>query len=285
LKAARDFECKHWLAPVEMLSDADVDAIYVATPIGLHSAHGEDVLLAGKHLWCEKPLAASLDQTNSLLRIARERGLVIAEAFMYLYHPQFGYLQRLAASDRLGPIHSIICRFGIPPLESPGFRLDPAQGGGAFLDVGSYPISAVTSLYPDIEPEVVAAEIAFAPGSRVDTSGRALLRYGGAVSITLEWAINCAYRNEIDLWGANGSVSTERVFSKPADYVPKFRFLDARGAEKFETGTRDNHFLRMLEAFRGLIDDRRAAETERDMIARRGRLVDAIRQFAVRGPS
>ena len=197
---------------------------------------------------------------------------------MYLYHPQFLYLQRLLRSGGLGHIHTISCRFGIPPLDRPGFRIHPELGGGAFLDVGSYPISAVTSLFPDSDPEILWAEINVPPGSPVDCAGRAVLRYDNDVRATLHWGINCAYRNEIDFWGTEGSVLSERVFSKPANYIPRFRFLDLHGSERYESGQAENHFLAMFKSFRSRVDDPVGAERERVLIARRARIVERIRQ-------
>ena len=252
-RIAREVACQDWSEPAPMLADPNVDAVYLSTPIGLHAVQGRTVLLADKHLWCEKPLTEDAEQATALLRLSRERGVTLGEGFMYLYHPQFIYLQAVLHSAKLGHVHSISCRFGIPPLQHPGFRNDPQLGGGAFLDVGSYPISAVTSLFPDSDPDILLAEIVATPGSPIDSSGRAVLRYDNDVVATLEWGINCAYRNEIDVWGNQGSVYSDRVFSKPADYVPRFRFLDLHGNESYASGEAENHFLAMLKSFRSLV--------------------------------
>lgn len=277
-KTAGDAGCKGWRDPAQMLADRAVDAVYVSTPIALHATHGCAVLSAGKHLWCEKPIAASGREANTLLVLSRERGVTIGEGFMYLYHPQFARLREVLKSGLLGSLRTVSCRFGIPPLERPGFRNDPALGGGAFLDVGSYPISALISLFPDSNSEVLFAEIVTAPGSGVDTAGRAVLRLENGVCAVLEWGINCAYRSEIDLWGQEGSVSSERVFSKPPDYAPTFRFRGLRGGDTTETGQPANHFLAMIQTFRDFVHNRDNAERERDQIARRVALIDAIRE-------
>jgi NDP-hexose-3-ketoreductase len=276
-EARAQFGGMSWGTPDAMLADAGVDAVYVATPIALHAAHGEAVLRAGKHLWSEKPIVTRAAEADAFMALARPRQLVVAEAFMYLYHPQFRYIRDVLDSGRLGRIGSVVCRFGIPPLDRPGFRTDPALGGGAFLDVGSYPISAVTSLFPDADPEVSFSAIVVPAGSAIDTAGRALLRFDEDVSALLEWRINSAYRSEIDIWGTAGSMATELVFSKPADYEPRFRFLDGKGRATIEAGRAANHFVTMLEAFRDLVHDAAAAENERTLIARRAHLVDRIR--------
>lgn len=280
--AASAADCRGWTNPDEMLASEAVDVVYVSTPIALHADQVRRVLLAGKHAWCEKPLSTSLVDTTDLVALSRERALTICEGFMYLYHPHFRYLTEVLASDRLGHVHSVICRFGIPPLERPGFRDDPALGGGAFLDVGCYPVSAAEALFRGAEPEIVLAEIKSEGGSAVDTAGRAQLRYAKGVSVTLEWRTRSSYRNEIDLWGTTGSLTTTRLFSKEPDYVPEFRWSDVRGAARVELGEANNHFVSMFRAFRRNVDDATSAEAERCGILRRAALSDAIRQHSTR---
>lgn len=281
-KAASQFQCKGWGDPVDMLEDKLIDIVFLSTPIGLHAIQGKAVLQAGKHLWCEKPLAMNLGQTLELERLSRERGLSLAEGFMYLYHSQFARLKQIVDVGMLGTLRCINVRFGIPPLERPGFRNNAALGGGAFLDVGSYLVSATVALLGEGRAEVLFSEISSTAESPVDTSGLAFLRYifstGMSVDVILEWGIDRAYRNEIDLWGDVGSVSSERFFSKAPDYVPKFRFLDRHGNESFELGRSENHFSAMFEAFIGLARDARLADQERMEIVRRAELVDKIQR-------
>lgn len=278
---ASEFNCLSWNDSVQMLEDPKIDVIYLSTPIGLHASQGRQALLAGKHLWCEKPLAENFEQVSMLVSLSRERELTLAEGFMYLHHPQFMFLQEILNSEKLGYIRYMTCRFGIPPLDQAGFRNDPKLGGGAFLDVGSYPISAIVSFFPSLIPEVLFSEIIFDSGSPVDSRGRSILRYENGANVTLEWANNCSYRNEIDFWGSKGSVSSERFFSKPADHVPRFRFLDLNGRESYQLGQSKNHFLAMFNAFRQLMDNSFVAETERIRITQRAQLAAKIKQAQI----
>jgi dTDP-3,4-didehydro-2,6-dideoxy-alpha-D-glucose 3-reductase len=274
------WSCRGWTEPGLMLQDSAVDVIYVATPSGLHAAHGRQVLSAGKHLWCEKPLGCFLHETLDLLEMAESRRVSLCEAFMYLYHPQFERLSRYLSDGGLGAIRSITCRFGIPNLERASFRNDASLGGGALLDVGCYPISAIQALFPEDGVQVTHASVEKRDGSPVDTDGHAVIALSSGAEAYLEWRSGCSYRNEIDLWGENGSVSTQKIFSKAADYVPEFRTRDLRGVEKTESGASGNHFLSMLRSFRGTIDDPAAAESERSRIAMRAGTLDMIRTRA-----
>ncbi len=275
-EAARKFGCPGWTDPSAMLSDSSVGAVFLSTPIGLHFPQGLRLLAAGKHLWCEKPLGTSLAEAETLVKESESRGLTIVEAFMFLYHPQFARIREVVEQETLGELRSVDCRFGIPSPARPGFRNDPALGGGAFLDVGCYPIAAMTSLFRE-DPEITLARINAPEGSPVETSGEAVLRYNSGLSATLNWGVGRSYRNEIDFWGTNGSFSTEKIFSKPGDYIPRFRFRDLEGGERWEDGVAGNHFAMMLDSFGKLAGDADAAERERSLILRRAGLSEKIR--------
>src|SRR5215212_11993464 len=80
--AVAEWTCQGWTDPTAMLADSRADVVYVATPNALHARHGRQVLNAGKHLWCEKPLTCSLDATLELLALSRASGRSICEGQM-----------------------------------------------------------------------------------------------------------------------------------------------------------------------------------------------------------
>ena len=86
--------------------------------------------------------------------------------------------------------------------------------------MASYTTSALLALFPDQQVEVLFAEMEQNEGASVDSKGRAVLRFSCGVTAYLEWAVGVAYKNEIDLWSAQGSLYTEKIFSKPAGYQP-----------------------------------------------------------------
>lgn len=195
---------------------------------------------------------------------------------MYLHHPQFQKLSSYVNDGRLGLIMSIGCRFGIPRLEHPGFRSDPALGGGALFDVGCYPISAIQALFPGEELDVSYSNIVVPDDSAVDTAGQATIALSNGTIANLEWRINCSYRNEIDIWGEEGSVFSDRIFSKPSDHIPVFRLRDPQGVETTEYGEAGNHFLSMLQYFQSTVYDLEASEAERNRIVRRAEVLHRV---------
>jgi len=272
--------CVGWTDPGAMLADPDVDVVYVATPTGLHAEHGTAVLDAGKHLWCEKPLTCTPSTTQALLERSRAARLTVSEGFMHLYHPQFAQLSGYVRSGRLGRVRSIACRFGIPSLDFSSFRSDPALGGSALLDVGCYTIAAVHALFPDARPRVAYASVTTQAGSVVDTDGQAVLSMGSEAVAQLEWKTNCAYINDLAIWGDAGSLFTDKIFSKPPAYVPEFRLRDVNGVEVVELGVSGNHFVSMFNAFTAMTARPEDAEAERQRIAWRAGMLDRIRSTA-----
>jgi NDP-hexose-3-ketoreductase len=277
---AERWNCKTWTDPTPMLLDPDLDIIFVATPIGLHFEHGTQVIDANKHFWCEKPLTCRLQDTLELLELSRRKGVSVCEGHMYLYHPQFRRLFEYVHDGSLGPIVSISCRFGIPRLEQNTFRNDPALGGGALFDVGCYPVSAIQALFPEERMDVSYSAVVTRDGSAVDTDGHAIIALSNGATAHLEWRINCAYRNEIDIWGENNSVFTDKVFSKPANYIPAFRLRNTQGIETIENGVAGDHFSLMLKDFLGSVSDAGRSEKERGRIARRAEVLDQISRRA-----
>lgn len=271
--------CIGWTDPTEMLNNKQVDVVYIATPIGVHAKQAEQVLKAGKHVWCEKPLTCNYEDTKSLIRLAKKNKKMLTEGFMYLHHPQFIKVQNFVKDDQNGRVHSIVCRFGIPSLDKPGFRNDPKLCGGAFWDVASYTISAVLALFPNENVKVLFSEIISKKNFNVDTEGRALLRFSQGTLAYLEWGMEVAYKNEIDLWSDKNSFFTDKIFSKPEDYQPVYRIRDINGNESFINGEKSEQFIEMLRDYYDMYDSSSQINEEFENIYRRAKVMDQIFNF------
>ena len=248
LEEADRYGCRAWPTEDSMLASLDVEAVYVATPTGLHHRHGLQVLQAGKHLWCEKPMTETLQQVEQLAEVARRSDLALCEGLMYLYHPQFSTVSRMVSDASFGDVVSLRSQFGMPPLEQPGFRYSRALGGGALLDLAPYPLSAALELLGS--PLTVTESFVGTPSGRdVDTYGYALLTTPEGTTAFLEWGYERGYRNEISVWGERGSLTSEFIFSKTSDQRAHVTLRNKRGAaEQFEIEPADS-FRLMFGAF------------------------------------
>ncbi|MES1247927.1 MAG: Gfo/Idh/MocA family oxidoreductase [Actinomycetota bacterium] len=90
-----------------LLADDAIEAIAIATPVGTHAALAEAALRAGKHVFVEKPLAASSSAGERLIEIATERDLVLMPGHTFLYSPAVTYIRSLIADGSLGDIQFI----------------------------------------------------------------------------------------------------------------------------------------------------------------------------------
>lgn len=91
----------------DVISDPEIEAVVIATPIATHHALARAALEAGKHAFVEKPLAASLEEANDLARLAGERGLVLMPGHTFLYSPPVQLIGELIASGELGDVYFV----------------------------------------------------------------------------------------------------------------------------------------------------------------------------------
>jgi len=139
---AKDFPAKHIHGSYEALvSNPEVDVIYVATPHGLHHEH---VMLCLKHkkaVLCEKAFAINYREASEMIEYAKAQNTFIMEAFWTRLLPHYIKMKELIAQGKLGKIKYLNADFGFKPVPPFPSRLyEPVLGGGALLDIGVYPI-------------------------------------------------------------------------------------------------------------------------------------------------
>jgi predicted dehydrogenase len=159
---AQAFATKHAIPRVHasyeaLIADPEIEAIYNPLPNSHHREWTIKALEAGKHVLCEKPLAANAEEAQAMVDVAARSGRVLMEAFHWRYHPLAARMKQIVDSGELGTVRHVEAHFCIP-LWVPGdirYRLDLA--GGATMDTGCYAIS-ITRFLAGAEPDVVRAE-------------------------------------------------------------------------------------------------------------------------------
>jgi predicted dehydrogenase len=133
-----------------MLAESDAEAVINLTPIQTHTETTLAALAAGKHVYCEKPVATTLDEARRIRDEAGRRGLTLVCAPSVLLFPQVRFARELVQSGRIGTVHAALGRGygGVPPWS--GYPSDPspffARGGGPLADMGVYPLHAITGI-------------------------------------------------------------------------------------------------------------------------------------------
>ncbi|MFN8028078.1 MAG: Gfo/Idh/MocA family oxidoreductase [Acidimicrobiia bacterium] len=141
-----------------LAADDDVDIVYVATPHSLHCEDAVRYLEAGKHVLCEKPLALSAAQVRTMADAAQRNHRFLMEALWSRFLPSYQALTQTIDDGAIGDLRLVEADFGFRAPFDPEHRLfDPAQGGGALLDLGIYPLHiAFTLLGHPVDVQAVA---------------------------------------------------------------------------------------------------------------------------------
>ncbi len=196
----------------ELLSDASVDAVYVATPHPLHEAQALACIEMGKHVLCEKPLTVDAPSAERVIQAARQRKLFLLEGYMYRCHPLLAAVVERVKRGDIGELRHIKADFGFRVERNPQGRLfDLKLGGGGILDVGGYCTSfarllaGVVSGQPFAEPVSLQA-VGFRGPTGADELTTAVLAFATGLTATLTCAVHHRVGTEAVLYGELGQI-------------------------------------------------------------------------------
>jgi D-xylose 1-dehydrogenase (NADP+, D-xylono-1,5-lactone-forming) len=128
-----------------LLSDDALDAVYIPLPNSLHAEWAVRAAQQGRHVLCEKPLAMNVTEARAMFDTARQRGVMLLEAYPWWFQPQTAALLGLLQSGAIGKVRLVQSTFGFSLRDPAGtnIRSLAALGGGALLDAGSYCLSMI----------------------------------------------------------------------------------------------------------------------------------------------
>ncbi|EEU39843.1 uncharacterized protein NECHADRAFT_79735 [Fusarium vanettenii 77-13-4] len=142
-----------------MLSDSNVDVVYIASPNSLHYEQGLKALGAGKHVIMEKPFASNVKELEALYQLADSKGLFILEAYRHIQEPNFQKLQSLlndekTRTEKFGPVYGASLNMAVYSSryakvldgEEPNV-LSPKFSGGCLWDMGCYVVMFALALF------------------------------------------------------------------------------------------------------------------------------------------
>lgn len=138
-----------------LLQDEAVQAVYIPLPNNLHYGWVMKAIAAGKHVLCEKPLALNAKEAEEMFAAAKEKGVILAEAYAYLNSPYVAALKEDVQSGLIGDIDYIETAFVTQGYKE-DIRLYKSLGGGAMYDLGCYCTTMILSLI-DSKPITVKA--------------------------------------------------------------------------------------------------------------------------------
>ena len=226
----------------DLLVASDVDAVYISLPNGLHGEWVERALLAGKHVLCEKPLTVHSDEAKVLFELARARGRVLMEAFMYRHHPVITQVSEIVASGEIGQLQLVRSSFSFT-LRHPtvDIRLNADLGGGALRDIGCYCISFAQLVIG--EDPVTAFALQVMTDTGVDERTHALLLYPSGVTSLFDVSIRAPLHYGATIVGNNGIIEIPSPWHAYLDQQPLTVLWRDGRRERLESGGRNSYEL------------------------------------------
>lgn len=208
--------CADWQ---ELLTDPEIDAVYVATPNHLHASHAIDALSAGKHVLCEKPIARNSGELERMLEAAAAHDVLLMEGMWMRTVPLIRLLRRLVGEGIIGPVGylSADCCNNDDPAVYPAL-FSPEKGGGALMDVGCYALHFAHLFFPG-EPAIRASARPTETG--VDLTSGAVLSFPEGIAL-LAQSLGCTGGARAVLHGTEGWIEIPRYLDSPSEFTIRF---------------------------------------------------------------
>ena len=219
-REAGDRYAREWDIPrvfgsyAELVADPDIDAVYIPLPNSLHAEWTIRAVEAGKHVLCEKPLAVTVEEVDSITAAARRAGVIVMEAFMYRHHPQTLRLKALIDEGAIGALRLIRGAFTFMLTRPGDVRLVTELGGGSLWDVGCYPVSMARYL-TGREPERVAGFQRLS-STGIDEAFYGELDFGGAHA-QFDCGFCAPLRTHLEVIGTTGAITVMSPFKPGLD--------------------------------------------------------------------
>ena len=229
----------------QLVDDPDIDVLDITAPNALHKEMALAGIAAGKHVYCEKPLAPTASDAREMADAAEARGVKTQVGFNYLCNPMLALAREMIGAGELGEIRGyrgIHCEDYMADASGPfTFRHDPA-GGGALADIGSHALATaeflcgrITSVMGDCVT-MINERPDGKGGSRkieVDDIGRAFLRFenGATGSIEGNWiATGRKMQHDFEVYGTKGALAFSQ---EHFNVLHVFSTADRKGRQGF----------------------------------------------------
>ncbi|HEX9068888.1 MAG TPA: Gfo/Idh/MocA family oxidoreductase [Ktedonobacterales bacterium] len=264
-----------------LLADPEVEAVYIPLPNHLHVPWAQKALAAGKHVLCEKPIARTAAEAQTLLDTAQSYPhLKVMEAFMYRFHPQWQRARELTRQGAIGELRTVHSFFSYYLDDPTNIRNIAEAGGGAIYDVGCYSISLARFIFEG-EPTRVSAIVEDDPRFQTDRLTSALLDFGRGTS-TFTVGTQLTPYQRVNIFGTRGRIEIEIPFNAPPDRDCKLWLTTDDGIEEITFPAVDQYTLQADAVSRAILDDSSTPTPLSDAVANM-KVIEAVLRSARSG--
>jgi predicted dehydrogenase len=243
---AQTFATQHRLAQAygsyqEIMADEGVDVVYISTPHPQHHAIALAAIAAGKAALVEKAFTATVAGAEQVIAAARQRQVFVMEAMWTRFQPAIVAARALIDDGAIGEVRQLQADLGVDRPYDPTDRLfDPAQGGGAMLDLGVYVVSFAQYFLGT--PDRIAVSGSLAP-TGVDAEAGLLLGYDDGRVASLLISLKHHTPGAVRIQGTKGWIEVPPRFHHPHRIVLHRRGREPEMLSRPPLGTGYSHEL------------------------------------------
>jgi predicted dehydrogenase len=186
--------------------------VYISSANSEHYENCKYALENKKNVICEKPICLKKNQLNNLKKIADKNKKKFQEVIQYTHHPLFIKLKKIINDKIIGNIIHVDSSFKVPIDDKKNFRFEKKLGGGALYDVGFYPISIMFTLFDSKKIKILNSNII--KQNNLDIAGNIKTQNEKKIIFNLSWSFKSSYKNNIKIYGENGFIDVDFIFSK-----------------------------------------------------------------------
>lgn len=198
----------------EMLADPEIDAVYNPLPNHLHVDLTIEAAKAGKHVLCEKPMAMNAKDAERLRACPDD--ILISEAFMVRYHPQWHRALEIIRSGELGEIKAIRALFTYHNVDANNVRNMADIGGGGIMDIGCYAITTARYFFEG-EPKRVVSLIDRDPNFKTDRTTTGIADFGNGRQLGFTISTQLVGAQLVEILGDKGRLEICVPYNAPTD--------------------------------------------------------------------
>lgn len=233
-----------------LLADPAIDAVYVPLPNHVHVEWTLKALAAGKHVLTEKPISMTAPEIDTIIAARDASGLLAAEAYMIVHHPQWIRARELVQSGAIGELRHVDAAFSYNLTDMSNIRARPETGGGGIRDIGVYTYGSARFV-TGAEPVSLSAQIKLEHGVDVFAQVNAVMDGPtGRFTYGSMTAINMYNRQVVTFQGTKGMVRLDGgPFNANVNNIAQIELHRDGNAVVTERWPADNHYVLQVEAF------------------------------------
>lgn len=259
-----------------MIESPEIEAIYIPLPTAHHVEWSLKAVQAGKHVLVEKPLALKASDITKLIKARDKAGVIVSEAFMVIYHPQWLKVKELLKKKAIGKLRRVESSFTYYNVDKNNMRNIPELGGGALPDVGVYP-TVCARFATGLEPTSVMAQVEFDPTFNIDRYANVQLEFGD-IDMSFYVSTQMADRQTMVFHGDKGFIELTAPFNSNLYEGDEVRLHNAAHNEtQVFRYTGLNQYRLQIEAFsRAVAGKKRQAYFTLEESVLNQKVIDAI---------